>query len=95
MVRHAYTVLVLGRVHSWQVGVEDVASRRAPITGGATAHIIVSGAAGVDVFRVRSVFPCLAVPGAITVDDGWGEREGTFRTWQLTFSEYGKDWVIV
>lgn len=54
---------------------EDVASRSAPLAGGATAHVIVSGGAGVDVFRVRSVFPRLAVAGAIAVDNGWGKEK--------------------
>ena len=75
MVGHTGTVLVLGRVDSRQVGVEDVvASRSAPLTGGSTAHVVVSGDAGVDVFRVRSVFTCLAVAGAIAVNNGWGEE---------------------
>lgn len=55
---------------------EDVvACRSAPFTGGSTAHIIVSGVAGVDVFRVGSVFTLLAVAGAITVNDGWEKEE--------------------
>lgn len=67
--------MVLGRVGSWKVGVENaVASRSASFTGRSTAHVIVSGVAGVDVFRVSSVFTRLGVAGAITVNNGW-EKE--------------------
>lgn len=74
-------VLVWGRVHSWEVRVEDaVASWSASLTGGAAAHLIVRRAAGandagVDVFWVSSVFAFLGITGAITVYNSWKTEE--------------------
>ena len=89
-------VLVWGRVHSWEVRVEDaVASWSASLTGGAAAHLIVRRAAGandagVDVFWVSSVFAFLGITGAITVYNSW-KTGATVRTWQLMDSDYRKD----
>lgn len=74
-------VLVWGWVRSWEVRVEDaVASWRASLAGGATAHLIIRRAAGahdagVDVFGVRSVFAFLGITGAIAVYNSWKTEE--------------------
>jgi hypothetical protein len=76
-----HAVLVWVWVCSWKAGGEDVSIQSAPLTGGSTACIFIHKKGGVDVFLVCSVFPFLAVAGAITVDNSWGERS-TFRTSQ-------------
>lgn len=54
-------------------GVKDVTSRSAaPFTGGSAAHVIVSRVAGVDVFRIRSVFSFLDIASAIGVNNSYG-----------------------
>lgn len=98
VVRFRETVLVLGWVCSWEVSVEDaVTSWSASFTGESTAHVILSGVAGVrvDVCRVSSVFAFLDIAGAITVDNSWERETALSETWQLTLSEHRRLRIII
>lgn len=67
---------------------KDVTSRSAaPFTGGSAAHVIVSRVAGVDVFRIRSVFSFLDIASAIGVNNSW-EREKVLTELHSSYFEF-------
>lgn len=84
-------ILISSCVFGGKGGVENVAFWGALLTGRSATDINIDSIWGVDVFLVCPILSLLAVAGAITVDNSWGETEGTFRTSQHIDLEYRKD----
>lgn len=84
-------ILVSSCVFGGKGGVENVAFWGALLTGRSATDVNIDSIWGVDVFLVCPILSLLAVAGAITVDNSWGETEGTFRTSQHIDREYRKD----